>query len=149
MTAPGLAGPPAGEAPPARTGAAAVSGHAGERGPAAGLGPADIRLAQRVNDAATVETEKLHRRRLHTAWLHGTRRTSADRIMTWPWVLIGLLVVVLIAAGLGIAAAFRAQQRADQEQQRKQSQATVVVPHAAHDATAHSGSLPGDVHRTG
>lgn len=92
----------------------------------AGPGPADVRVSQRAADAAAVESERLHRGRLHTAWLHGSARTFADRITLWPWVLVGILVVVLIVAGLGIAAAFRAQKRVDREQQQRSLSNTVL-----------------------
>ncbi len=85
----------------------------------AGPGPADVRISQRAADVATVESERLHQRRLQAAWLHGSTRTAADRLTVWPWALIGLLLVVLIVAGLGIASAFRAQQRIDEEQRRR------------------------------
>ena len=87
--------------------------------PVAGPGPADVRLSQRAEDAAAVEAEVQHRRRLTAAWLHGSARTAADRTSVAPWVLVGLLVVALIAATLGIVHAFRAQQRINDQQNQR------------------------------
>ncbi|WP_157562713.1 hypothetical protein [Micromonospora chokoriensis] len=93
----------------------------------AGPGPADVRISQRAADAAVVESERLHQRRLQAAWLHGSTRTAADRLTVWPWALVGLLVTILIVAGMGIASAFRAQQRLDEEQRRRVSSDVIRV----------------------
>jgi hypothetical protein len=78
-------------------------------------------------DRTTVLAHRLARRRLLSALLHGRSRSWLDRARVWPAAVVGVLVVVLISAGIGIVAAFVKQRAVDQQQQQQRGIPTATV----------------------
>jgi hypothetical protein len=73
-----------------------------------------------------LEADSLRRRQLHSALLHGSRRTWRDRRRIWPAVVAGLVVVAVIAAAIAVYGTFRQQQR-EREEADRQGQALAVA----------------------
>lgn len=80
------------------------------------------RPTQQSADAAAVEGEALRRRQLQAALCHGTDRSWRDKNRAWPAFVVGVLVALVICAGLGVQGAFHKQQRLDREEKQKQEQ---------------------------
>lgn len=80
------------------------------------------RPTQQSADAAAVEGEALRRRQLRAALCHGTDRSWRDKNRAWPAFVVGVLVALVICAGLGVQGAFQKQQRLDREEKQKREQ---------------------------
>lgn len=83
-----------------------------------GIDPLALASTRADEDRATVLAHRLARRRLLSAVLHGHGRSWLDRTRAWPAIVVGVVVVAVVSAAIGITAAFVAQRRIDQEQQR-------------------------------
>lgn len=106
--------------PPGRTGRSAdpASSHDGPAlpsGPSHRPGPAALSGVD--PERVLLDSLALRRRQLCAAFCHGSTRSWRQRRRIWPSAAAGVLVVALIIAALAVAAAFRAQQEIQREQQ--------------------------------
>lgn len=106
--------------PPGRHGRSADpgpidAGPALHPGPAPSPGPAALSGVD--PERVLLDSLALRRRQLCAAFCHGSTRSWRQRRRIWPSAAAGVLVVALIVAALAVAAAFRAQQEIQREQQ--------------------------------
>lgn len=77
------------------------------------------RTARRVDDKLLLESEALHKRMLIATAVHGSARSWRDRHRSWPALLLGLVVIVLIVAAIAVTHAFRTQSDINDEQRKE------------------------------